>query len=133
MRRPMPYVGVIACLGLLAGAAGAQESADSEVSLPGRVEEPLEVHVWTPPKEQLKGPDIRVLTWSPETPGDQNIVVKGWTPGAPSGIRVIDAQNNDPGRIRVDTWSPQTPGDRDIRVHTWRPGQRSRIRVHGPR
>lgn len=132
MRRPMSYLTVIACLWLLAGVAGAQQTAESEVSLPGRVEEPLEVHIWTPPKEQLKGPDIQVMTWSPETPGDQFIVVKGWTPGEPSRIRVIDAQNNDPARIPVYTWSPQTPGDRDIRVHTWQPGQPSLIRVHGP-
>ena len=139
MRRSTSYLTGIACLWALAGAAGAQEPPDSvslppgsEISLPANVEGPFEVHVFTPPEEQLKGPDIQVLTWSPETPLDRYIVVKTWEPGQPSGIRVIDTQNNDPSRIPVYTWSPSTPGDRDIIVHTWEPGRPSLIRVHGP-
>ena len=131
MRKITSYLAGLGCLWGFAGGALA-ESPESEISVPGLVEEPLEVHIFTPPKEQLKGPDIQVMTWSPETPGDQYIIVNTWEPGQPDGIRVINDQNNDPAKIQVYTWSPATPGDRQIVVHTWEPGERSLIRVHGP-
>jgi hypothetical protein len=131
MRSPGSHLSVIACLMALAaaGAAGAEDAAP--MSVEGEVLEPLEVHIWTPPAEQLKGPDIRVETWSPERDRSSQIIDNAWVPGEPSRIRVIDTQNADPSRIRVDTWSPRRPSDADIVVHRWEPGRPSAIRVHG--
>jgi hypothetical protein len=130
MCRSRFHLGVIACL-MLSGAAGpAGAEATEEVFLEGEVLEPLEVHVWTPPAQQLAGPDIQVKTWSPAQPHSSQILDNAWVPGEPSRIRVIDASSNDPSRIRVDTWSPRRPEETWMRVHTWEPGRASRIRIH---
>lgn len=124
MRKSSRYLLVTAGLLALGGAAGAGAEEPSELSyaLPS---DAVEVHLPTPPQQQLRGADILVQSWDPGEPAPQGVEPKSWVPGAPSQI---------PPPLHYTTpalsWVPGAPPA--VPVHTWQPGQPSRIVVHGP-
>ncbi len=124
MRKSARYL--VVTLGLLAlggiGSAGAEEPSELSYPLPAGA---VEVHLPTPPQQQLAGADILVQSWSPGAPVPQGVEPKSWVPGAPSQI-LPPLDYTTPAL----SWVPGAPPA--VLVHTWRPGQPSHIVVHGP-
>lgn len=122
MRKSMQYLVVI--VGLLGfGAVGARADEPSEVSY-GLPPGGIEVHLPTPPQQQLAGADILVETWNPSQPAARELEALSWVPGAPNPFPPPLAYTTPPM-----AWSPGAPPT--VRVHTWQPGQPSGIVVHG--
>jgi len=119
----MRYLVVI--VGLLtlgaAGAAGAEEPDEVSYGLPPGG---IEVHLPTPPQEQLAGADILVQSWDPRGPSTQQLDTKSWKPSAPERIPVPL-----PYSTPAMSWLPGEPSA--VPVRSWRPGEPSRIVVHG--
>ena len=120
MRRSTGYLVVV--LGLLAaGAVAAEEPGELSLELPAGG---VEIHLPTPPQEQLAGADIEVERWRPGQPASRGLEVLRWVPDAPARI-----PSPRPYTTPARSWVPGAPSA--IPVQTWSPGQPSRIVVHG--
>lgn len=119
----MRYLVVIVGFLALAGPASAAAEEPGEVSY-GLPPGGIEVHLPTPPQQQLAGADILVQRWNPEQASPQELDTKGWVPGAPDPFSAPQSYTTPPM-----SWAPGQPSA--LTVHTWSPGERSLIVVHG--